>query len=324
MVIIFSNSFSENDPQADRIAFDLLGNNVPCKIINPNLLDVDVELIQENGDVSLVLKGQVCKPTTIYFCRMWRTDCLINLPPGCKYPSVFRSRVQQFLQDIRFAFENKAIWLPGKLESIERGESKPYMLATASRLGIKVPAFTRNGFTNNIHRENGLIYRKNLGPPFVISYNVEKKEEVGVTTLNSAVQLARLESDDQPWQWQEAIRATAQIRCFVVGDQIWSVRWQRKPSENLTDLRDVNQIQEKDLCWEPYDLPNKVLRRLRDLMSQLGLKIASPEFLVRDDGEHILIDLNPCGDWYGFFSEETHTEIVRSLVDLIRTTHTSS
>lgn len=33
---------------------------------------------------------------------------------------------------------------------------------------------------------------------------------------------------------------------------------------------------------------------------------------------HILIDLNPCGDWLGFFSDDTNNEILSTLANFLK------
>ena len=53
-------------------------------------------------------------------------------------------------------------------------------------------------------------------------------------------------------------------------------------------------------------------------MDKLKISVASPEFILRDDGGLIFIDMNPCGDWLGFFSDEVVDEILSVLVELFK------
>jgi hypothetical protein len=257
----------------------------------------------------------VIDPELVWMSSLWRTDCIAFTPNSVKYPNAFRGKVAQFLQDLRFALEDR-IWCPGAMEDLERADSKPKMLATASRLGIPTPGYTSDAYfppvaTHQSSRQGW--YRKNLGFPFTISFSQEGGVEVGVTTTNSLWNDAS-PPDDQPWQWQEAIESIAQIRTYLVGNDVWAALWRRTTlSEKFVGFRSINESSTGEIKWEPYCLPSDIQERTVALCKELKLTMAAPEFLVTKTGEHVLIDLNPCGDWLGFFSEQEHNEIASSI-----------
>lgn len=320
MIVIFSSSFAEEDPQVGFLVEVLKGRAEEFLVINPHHLNLLNPLLWQKGDkVHLSVGGSEVVPQVFYLSRMWRSDCVIvSTPQDGVYPAVFRSRVNQFMQDIRFGFEDRVQWFPGKLESVERGESKPRVLSMANSMGIDTPLYTKNCFSQHFSYTDGDLYRKSLGPPFVISLNTNKGEEVAVTTLNELVDCSCLEDDHNLWQWQEPVLASAQLRCFVVDEHVWAVRWSRANNHATVDFRFLNEVEQVEVDWVPYSLPSELVRNLVKLVSSLGLKVAAPEFLIRQDGgEHVLIDLNPCGDWYGFFDDDTHLEIGHALADLL-------
>ena len=123
--------------------------------------------------------------------------------------------------------------------------------------------------------------------------------------------------DSQPWQWQEAIASVAQVRCCLVEDRIWSVLWKRTVDQEFADFRELNEIEEKECEWEKIELHRNLQDRLLTLCKILNIHSCCPEFLVTKGGDYVLVDLNPCGDWYGFFDDETHGEIADGIANML-------
>lgn len=61
-------------------------------------------------------------------------------------------------------------------------------------------------------------------------------------------------------------------------------------------------------------------RRLIDLVRSCGLSHAAPEALETPEGEMVFIDLNPYGDWRGFFGRRREAEIAAALASTIKIT----
>ncbi len=281
-----------------------------------DLEESNLVLEQVGGDITLTVDGEGVKPRVVYLSTLWRTDCILPLE-GEVYPALNRLRTQQFLQDIRFALSAKR-WVPGKIENIEAAESKPNLFRQASLCGFTVPGFTQNAFSPvGVAREKEFVYKKQLGFPFTISTNTESGVEVGVTVTNTTCGTTDYKSDHTPWQWQETIEAIAQVRCCVVGNRVWSAVWYRGENQQAVDFRLLNQVQQEDLHWDPHTLPVFLKNRILSLNQKLGLECCAPEFLVTKSGEYVLIDWNPCGDWYGFFTEDEHLQIAEALAELL-------
>lgn len=69
--------------------------------------------------------------------------------------------------------------------------------------------------------------------------------------------------------------------------------------------------------WCDYVLPPQVEGSLKELTSRLGIQISCPEFLLKENGDHVFIDMNPCGDWAGFFEESVNLEISNHIAQLL-------
>ena len=84
----------------------------------------------------------------------------------------------------------------------------------------------------------------------------------------------------------------------------------------VEDYRHTSNIKNEVINWKPHSLPAEISSQILKLMKNLSVCMASPEFLVDKNGDYILIDLNPCGDWYGFFSKIQRKEILDSIIQL--------
>jgi hypothetical protein len=50
-------------------------------------------------------------------------------------------------------------------------------------------------------------------------------------------------------------------------------------------------------CIEAIDLPADVRRRIRKLMSRLGLVYGAIDLRLTSDGQHVFLEINPAGQW---------------------------
>jgi hypothetical protein len=156
-----------------------------------------------------------------------------------------------------------------------------------------------------------ILYRKKLGFPSTVSFSALSGKEEIITTTNT---LSTKDSSFLLWQWQTPIESVAHIRGVIVGEKSWFVSWRRKSNLKSTiDLREGGVDRE----WEPFELPVSVAKKLANLREILGVQFCCPEFLFNKKGELTLIDINPCGDWYGFFPEERSREIASAIANVL-------
>ncbi len=255
-------------------------------------------------------------PSVIYWNSRPRADAAMP-PAGTKYVGAFRSRLSQFFEDLSFAFPAE-LQLPGTLSAVARAESKPWLLGAARHVGLTIPAFTWNVIGKRAaeacHRKNGRAYRKVLGFPHVVTEAGE-----GVTTVNTAFDCVdrKAHSPRHPWQYQAIVPFVAQWRCQVVGNKVWAARWNHKPHGDVWDLRYHQEILDERPSFIPNELDSDVARRLAKLVALCGLAHAAPEFLEQPDGSMVFIDMNPCGDWKGFFGRHWEAQIADALTEVI-------
>lgn len=317
MVLIIASRLAGGfDSSTKALVDSLKSESISHCVLNPHELNVDTCLKHSGRDIDLVINGIACNPDVVYMSSSLRCDCIVRIPSSVKYPNAYRLRVHQFMQDVRFALEQKS-WVPGKYENLERADSKPAVMKMAHVCGLVIPRNTVDSFKQP--KTSGVLLRKNLGPPFAVSLNRKTGVEVGVTTTSVLESESCDYSDAEIWQWQTSIESIGQVRGFFVGEKVWAAIWRKEiDREVVHDLRKISQVDGNELVWHPYSIPNEITTKIRSLMKVLQIQVAAPEFLLTKAGELVFIDLNPCGDWWGFFSDQVRAEITSTLTEVIK------
>lgn len=270
----------------------------------------DFALKSDGQNVSIFAKGKEFMPKVIWYATHPRTDALF-----CKrfrFPGEHRTAMSQFIMDLHYAYYSTVLWFPGDIHLVGQADSKPVLFKEARLCGLFTPSVTMNATLQTKQKVlSQRMYKKKLGFPCVVTFDQKRRLEVATTTENS---LGVKNAGREVWQWQTPVESCAHVRCCVVGKEIWAVVWRRKSTiGKLYDYRS----REREEEWRPYVLPTRTVKSLMRLKRKLKLEIACPEFLVSEDGEHIFIDMNPCGDWHGFFEEPTRSKIANAIARLL-------
>lgn len=310
MILIFASSLYENDPQIDLLITTLKSESLEFVLINP----LDYESIKNikisiyNGVVNFYYKDKIVDINTVYIARQIRSDCIIKFPILCDCTTLYRQKVEYFISETYALLSDKK-WFPGNNIAIKNGDLKINLYKIAFEVGLSPPHSTINSFDC----PNVNLYRKVLGYPFSISYSIEEQEEIAVTLFNKKENFQ--DGYGLPWQWQSYIEPLTHLRCVCVGDKIWCFY----AEENQLNKKSLREAQEDtDIIWQNYILPKKHKTSLKSLMARLNLSFACPEFIIDTNGKYQFIDLNPCGDWYGFGTDEENVEIAHEIVANLR------
>lgn len=315
MKTILAITHLESDIQIEEVATDGKKRGLRVIPICTNTVSFEnIAIAQRAQKINLLIDGKTIRPSSIWFATYPREDTLFHSRMSrYVYPGEYRSAVAQFMADLRFAFEGLSFF-PGTFDHIQRADSKLSLFRRAHQIGIQVPSLTINSNLKTKKQiEKNRLYRKKLGFPSIVSYSRSSNQEEIITTTNG---LTTKDSCCVLWQWQSPIESIAHIRGVMIDDRCWFVKWKRESKDvSLVDLRDVNQNAD---VWSETRVPDSLLIKLNHLRSSLGLRMCCPEFLLTPSGKWVLIDLNPCGDWHGFFSELRRKEIVQGITSLFQ------
>lgn len=197
----------------------------------------------------------------------------------------------------------------------QRAGSKPVALVVARRCGLPVP---KTLITNNPARARdfvtavgGTAAYKPLGatmPP-----EQDGQRMVLWTTRIHTADITRGVAATAHL-FQEWIRKAYEVRLTLVGERIFAAEIHAHSDAAREDFR----TDYDNLTYEPATVPDAVADGVRALASALRLRYAALDFLVNQDGDWFLVDVNPNGQ-FGFVPD-LREPIATAIADLLEGT----
>jgi glutathione synthase/RimK-type ligase-like ATP-grasp enzyme len=208
------------------------------------------------------------------------------------------------------------LWVshPSKLR---RAEVKALQIAEASRAGLRTP---HTLISNDVAQATAFVDALGdaecaIKPLMAIGVTDEQGYRLPLTTTlpagHSLESVALAPTILQPY-----VAKAFELRCVVIGEQIFCARMDSQADENSRlDWRGG------DPPHEIFTLPHYVEESLRRLMDAFGLNFASLDMIVTPDGEFVFLELNPNGQWL-WLELELGLPLVAAMADLLTTDHT--
>lgn len=166
---------------------------------------------------------------------------------------------------------------------------KPRQLAAAERAGLAVPATL---VTNDPEQARAFLERAR-GAPVVHKALHATPADWHPTRFVGPDDRARLPALRlSPVILQEYVPGV-DVRVTAVGDRLFAAAIDARETSSPEDFRPVFDAARV----EPCELPAGVAARLRALLAELGLAYAAIDLRRRDGGEHVLLEVNPGGQW---------------------------
>ena len=312
MIILFS-SLGKEDVQVIllRKKIRLLGRQ--SVIINTHILyESYFQFGIENNKKYLLIKNRKIIIDSVVFMTHPRIDAIIDIPKSVQYPNEWRLRNNWWLKEFCDFFSEKS-YFPGSLVEIDKGESKMFLLFEALKKGILIPTINEISFDKSLKKGVSKIFQKPVGFPFCVTNKKGLSIEKALTSFGV---ISRRSSGVFPKMEQSFIEADLHIRCFMTQNVIFAVSRIVDKNQKIKEFRELNELPEFHPKWVDYPISNSIFHKLKKFMKVMNLSWACPEFLVSNN-EHYFIDLNPCGDWYGFFNKNTREKIADEIVRII-------
>jgi glutathione synthase/RimK-type ligase-like ATP-grasp enzyme len=184
------------------------------------------------------------------------------------------------------------------LEAQSAAEDKPRQLRAAAALGLAVP---RTLVTNDPAEVRAFraelagtgMVAKMLTP---LSVSMDKAELFVHTSRVRDEDLAELDSLRlSPMVFQEELPKRIELRVAVVGARCFAGAIDASGSaEGQVDWRRAGPGEAR---WTRGELPDDVAAKLVRLVAELGLVYGAADLVVTPAGEHVLLELNPAGEW---------------------------
>lgn len=201
----------------------------------------------------------------------------------------------------------RAQWLNSPSSTLLTGHKLP-MLLRASRMGLRVPAFSVSTPVRFPAASRDELITKAISSDERID-----DARYFTTALLSQEDLRNLPGTRLPTPslLQEYIRAEIEVRVFYALGGILALALSR-PREHV----DIRYAQGAELLPRPYVLAPELRAALAELASAFSLGYCTFDLLIPGDGTPLLIDITPNGDW-DHFESDGDPVITNFLVDRI-------
>jgi len=90
-------------------------------------------------------------------------------------------------------------------------------------------------------------------------------------------------------------------------------------SEYAASTQDWRHGTKEVLAWQPYQLPDKLIRCLDAFMVRFGLVFGAFDFIKTPSGEYVFLEINPTGEW-GMLERDLDYPIASAIADALLST----
>jgi len=201
---------------------------------------------------------------------------------------------------------------------------KALQLAEASKAGLATPATL---ISNDPERATAFV--EALGdtecavkPLIATRVDAEEGARLPLTTVlprGHALGSVAL----SPNVFQPYIEKAYELRCVVMGDQIFTAKLDSQAHESTRKDWRAGAVEGEDVEYELYELPERVQARLHRLMRSFEINFASIDLIVTPEGDFVFLDLNPNGQWL-WLEEELGLPLVAAMADLLTSESSSA
>jgi glutathione synthase/RimK-type ligase-like ATP-grasp enzyme len=172
----------------------------------------------------------------------------------------------------------------------EVASRKAVQLALASQLGMRVP---RTLMTSDAARATAFVEAEGIG-------NVIYKTFAATHQVWRETRLFRQDDLDMldslryaPVIFQEYIPAIADLRVTVVRAEVFAMSIDARGSDYEIDFR----VDMAQATTDVAELPDSLIKQLRQMMDRLGLAYGAIDLRLTDDGDYVFLEINPAGEF---------------------------
>ncbi|PWB89657.1 hypothetical protein C5688_14520 [Methylocystis sp. MitZ-2018] len=193
--------------------------------------------------------------------------------------------------------------------------SKALQIVSAQRRGFSIP---KTLFTNDAEKLSTFYDEMNGN----IVYKTMSQGILGRgafrSVFTSRVKREHLQNgfllSNGPGLFQEMIPKACDLRVTVIGERVFAVEIRAEPNSK------------ENLDWRRFDLANlkhsahcltcDIEKRCLQLVHDLNLNYAAIDFILRDNGEYVFLEVNPNGQ-YGWIEDVIDMPITETLAELL-------
>lgn len=316
-VLIITN---EHDPHADAVVLELRKRDVPVFRFHPedfpHASSISIEI--RDGSIEGEITTTNRKVAFRDICAAWyrRPQSMFTgsvSPTATQLDDYIKVQTAVTMRTLYETLETLWVCHPHKLQ---RADIKALQLAEASKAGLKTP---HTLISNRPAKAAAFVDRLGevecaIKPLNTTGVSNEQGYRLPLTTTLpkgyplDSVALA-------PNIFQPYIHKAAELRCVVIGKNIFTAQLDSQANENTRKDWRGGECQH-----ELFSLPEQVEASIHRLMDSFGINFASLDMIVTPDGEFVFLELNPNGQWL-WLEHELGLPLVASMADLLATNY---
>jgi hypothetical protein len=190
----------------------------------------------------------------------------------------------------------------------ERASHKPVQLAAAEAAGLAVPPTLISCVP-----EDARAFLDELGGRQVIQKPLRPTEASWrPTRFVTPADLGRLDDLRLAPAILQAYVPGVDVRVTVVAGRLFATAIDARETGSPQDFRPVFAEARVEACRLPADTEAQLL----ELVASLGLRYAAVDFRRTDEGQHLVLEVNPAGQWL-FLEDRTGQPITRAVADAL-------
>ncbi len=303
----------------DRVAQALSRHGAKPFRLNTDMFPTSVELathLSKSGNRHWLKHDEeylnVEQVRAVWMRRIWQPQLATNLAPQYRSACIRESvtTLDGFWDSLR-----EARWVDS-LQRINIAENKLRQLRVAQEIGLSIP---RTLVTNDPSEARefflglkGKVVVKLLTPLsysmkgssfFMYTSKVKEEDLLDAKTLSYC-----------PMIFQEQIPKQRELRIvFVDGNFFVGALNASQYAASTTDWRCID---DKNLGWEAFQLPEKLASRINLFMKKFGLLFGAFDFIQTPSGEYFFLEVNPTGEW-GMLERDLELPISKAIANTL-------
>jgi glutathione synthase/RimK-type ligase-like ATP-grasp enzyme len=319
-VLVITN---DHDEHADAVIAELDRRGVPVFRFHPedstDACRISMEIL--NGRIDGEIRNSRRRVAFHEICAAWyrRSRGLFTPLPSLNLlqgdlENFVRVQSSATLTALFAGLQTEWVGQPFKLR---RAEVKALQLAEASKAGLATPTTL---LSNDPERAAAFVEALGdtdcaIKPLIATRVDGEGGARLPLTTILPRGH--RLDSVAfAPNIFQPYIEKAYELRCVVMGDEIFTAKLDSQAHESTRKDWRAGELEEEDVEYEVFDLPEGVQAGLQRLMRSFEINFASIDMIVTPEGEFVFLDLNPNGQWL-WLQEELGLPLVAGMADLL-------
>ncbi len=322
-VLIVSHLF---EPSVNRVISELDKRGTPWARLNceefPLFTDGEIHLSQSRSyGIMKTSLGSIDtrEISSVWFRRLAKPAVIKSFSDSDK--DFIRNECNAFLNGFFDLIDG--CWINSR--NAERSASKTKQLLVASKCGFSIPRTLISNSSAKVQNfvdgiSNEVAFKPVSGfSPAGSDFSAEMKNHYGPeidleveTTISDDFQevvFCQILSKEKldfledlkvcPVTFQNYINKLSDVRVTIVGDEIFACRIKSQDSSvTRTDFRKMVYLDSiYDVKHEKIILSNQIEKRIKSVMSELGLVFGCMDLLETEDGEFVFLEVNPSGQW---------------------------